>query len=356
MFNSIKIKNFRGIKDLTIKPLNKINIFVGDNMVGKTTILESIFIATNPNNPDLPFRTNRFRNIIVLETPQISSFFYNFETNNKVLIEMKSINYERKVEIIPKYTDFKITNGKKNEKTVSEFDAEVQSSTSLETNLVGLELNFNINEIKRKSSIAIFPSETQLHSDKDFLNNINGRFINTATLINANLASLFSIAVEKKKKSRIIEFLKFFKKTIADINLVKNNMILVEDEDFKERAVDINLYGSGFVRSLYIFLSFLNEGDDILLIDEIENGIHYSRQKILWKAIKLILENDNKKQLFISTHSSEMLKSLYDIAKEDNFLKMISLFRIEKINNISQSVYYSTKQFLNAIELNLETR
>ena len=47
MFNKIKIENFRGIKDLIIEPLNKINIFVGDNMVGKTAILDSLFIAIN---------------------------------------------------------------------------------------------------------------------------------------------------------------------------------------------------------------------------------------------------------------------------------------------------------------------
>ena len=58
MFKSIAIKNFRGIENLKLQNLNQVNIFVGENGVGKTTLLDAIFIGINPNNAELVFRTN----------------------------------------------------------------------------------------------------------------------------------------------------------------------------------------------------------------------------------------------------------------------------------------------------------
>ena len=42
MLKNIHIKNYRGIKDLEIKDFKKINLFVGDNGVGKSSILDYI--------------------------------------------------------------------------------------------------------------------------------------------------------------------------------------------------------------------------------------------------------------------------------------------------------------------------
>ncbi|WP_462136871.1 AAA family ATPase, partial [Candidatus Mycalebacterium sp.] len=45
-FKSIKIENFRGIESLKIDNLERINLFVGKNNCGKTTILESIYLLS----------------------------------------------------------------------------------------------------------------------------------------------------------------------------------------------------------------------------------------------------------------------------------------------------------------------
>jgi len=42
MYESIRIQNFRGLKDLTIENLGRVNLLVGANNVGKTSVLEAI--------------------------------------------------------------------------------------------------------------------------------------------------------------------------------------------------------------------------------------------------------------------------------------------------------------------------
>lgn len=50
-FKDITIKNFRGFDLLEINGFAKINLFVGANNVGKTSILEALFMLSGLTNP-----------------------------------------------------------------------------------------------------------------------------------------------------------------------------------------------------------------------------------------------------------------------------------------------------------------
>ncbi len=49
MIESVKITNFRCFKELSVQSLAPINLIVGDNGVGKTTLLEAVFLALCAN-------------------------------------------------------------------------------------------------------------------------------------------------------------------------------------------------------------------------------------------------------------------------------------------------------------------
>lgn len=48
MLHSLTLKNFRCFQNFTIEPLERINLIGGKNKVGKTSLLEAIFIFINP--------------------------------------------------------------------------------------------------------------------------------------------------------------------------------------------------------------------------------------------------------------------------------------------------------------------
>ena len=354
MFKSMKIKNFRGLSDLIIKPLKKINIFVGDNCTGKTSILDAIFISINPNNPNLIASTNFFRNIIGINREYLSSYYYNLDIDKEIIIELNNNKKNRILRIKPIVlkkgiiSDIDYNLSKVSEQKGIDF-------TGIETEVTGLSINFKIDKKDYESKIILYPDmPPRVEFDKDFVSDLNGRYLNNGTFNNSNIANIFSTIIQEKKKKQVIDFLRNFKSTIDDINLVENNIILVDDSEFT-KSIDINLYGNGLVKSLQIFESFLVKNEDILLIDEVENGLHFSKQKNIWEAI-IQLTKRNDKQTFITTHSSEMLKSLYEVAIKNNSLSLVSLFRLEKVDNKIQCINYSEEQFKNAIELNLETR
>ena len=53
MLNEFTIEAYRGLKNLELKDLKKVNIFVGPNNCGKTSILESIILSRLLDNTDL---------------------------------------------------------------------------------------------------------------------------------------------------------------------------------------------------------------------------------------------------------------------------------------------------------------
>ena len=61
MYHSFTIKNFRCFRDLTLEPLERVNLITGKNNVGKTALLEALWLHVGVNTPDLPLRLNMLR-------------------------------------------------------------------------------------------------------------------------------------------------------------------------------------------------------------------------------------------------------------------------------------------------------
>lgn len=93
MIKTIKITNFRGLKDLEIKDFKRFNIFVGENSCGKTSILEAIFMCYSQEEANSLIRIQNFRRTIVIPT-NLSSIFYNFDFLTPVKIHS---NYDKKI-------------------------------------------------------------------------------------------------------------------------------------------------------------------------------------------------------------------------------------------------------------------
>lgn len=51
--NELNIENYKGFETLQLNTLGRVNIFTGKNDVGKTSLLEAIYLLLGPTNPDL---------------------------------------------------------------------------------------------------------------------------------------------------------------------------------------------------------------------------------------------------------------------------------------------------------------
>ena len=84
IFNDLTIKNLRGINELKLDNFKQFNLIVGNNDVGKTTILEALYLCINPNNPALPLHVNAFRGITIIDNQYWKSLFLNYQLDNSI--------------------------------------------------------------------------------------------------------------------------------------------------------------------------------------------------------------------------------------------------------------------------------
>jgi len=162
-------------------------------------------------------------------------------------------------------------------------------------------------------------------------------------------------ALVRKKSDGIIDALREIEPSLQDIRLGTGK--IYADITDMERLAPINIMGDGIIKILAILVTILNMEDGILLIDEIENGLHYTALVSLWKAIFKMAREGNV-QLFIATHSYEciaaMTKVYRELGVEEGF---ISLFRIDRdTDNRHHALEYEVDTLLAGIEKEFEVR
>jgi hypothetical protein len=140
---------------------------------------------------------------------------------------------------------------------------------------------------------------------------------------------------------------------IAPVNRKSNASFRVK-LDGCNNPVSIGSMGDGIYRILGLALSIVNIKDGILLVDEIDTGLHYTAMNDMWKMIWQTA-NDLNVQVFATTHSNDCWKSLAELAGtlEDNN-DGIAIHRIEKERN--HSITYSAEEMIAALEDNYEVR
>ena len=121
-----------------------------------------------------------------------------------------------------------------------------------------------------------------------------------------DIIELFSEIVKNKREQEIFNILRIIEPHLKDLQLVDND--LMADVGFPQR-LPINVLGDGFRKVLRIILSIYEYSNGIVLIDEMDNGLHYSVMQKLWEAIFDAAEKYNV-QLFVTTHSIDLLRSL----------------------------------------------
>ncbi len=88
-----------------------------------------------------------------------------------------------------------------------------------------------------------------------------------------------------------------------------------------------------------LVLRIVNNENGIVLIDEIENGIHYTKHDAIWTLI-FNLAMDKNVQIFATTHSKEMMKSFDKVAMVNQTVeaKYIEIFKSARTNYIKSNV------------------
>ena len=222
----------------------------------------------------------------------------------------------------------------------------------------GLSIEFSISKSRGKkqtheSKIWLGKEKLESEPPKSYTETLKITFLAPMSL-RANMAARFSEILVRKQEEKILKILKTIEPRLVNLFIGAENKLYC-DMGFTT-LLPLNAAGDGLNNLLAIILAIYETSGGVVLIDEIENGLHYSTQEILWKAVfEAAIAFDV--QVFAATHSYENVKA-FSAAYEKLADKgdKIRLFRIENEKDKARPVDYNKEMIDMAIEKDWEVR
>jgi len=165
-------------------------------------------------------------------------------------------------------------------------------------------------------------------------------------------------------RERRILFEKGLRHILIDLDEVRPHKLL--DKELlgvvlkgSEKIYPITQFGDGLIRVMRILLGVIGSESGKIMIDEIESGIHFTRQKEYWKVIINLCHNYGV-QLFATTHSLECQQAFIE-ALEDSEMRQYqkdvrNISMIENKQGDVKAITYDFEQFEYALNIGFNTR
>ena len=354
-FKNIKIDNFRGIKHLEIDDFSRVNVFLGQNSSGKSSILECLLLTMGMSNPDLPQNINSIRARNYSGFADLSYMFPNGDIK-KVTPEMFAELFDgtkRHLKLGMTYVF--------DEKSPADNQQNGQiptSETKTFLNTLKMEFEVEANQAKSNYECSVTVNQQGLVTNKrmaeGYLEKNSVAFL-PADLAAGNPANDLVELAKRKKKDLVAKLLNKFDHRITAVEIL-NYMPYVEMEGI-DQLLSVNMMGDGLRRYLNIVAAAANPQNNIILIDEIDNGLHYSAYKKLWEAI-FALATETNKQIFVTTHSKETLYRLNEMLEENpDYQQSFRLYTIaDTLKQGHQAYKYTFEGLQGACENDVEMR
>ncbi len=356
MIQSVRIKNFKTFKDTQIDGFTKLNIITGGNNMGKSNLLEALYCLVGKSMHPCANITEVYDNIRKepLTTESKNLMFYGLDTEKEIQIvttldsnqtldlQIKFIASEnQKViesQIIPTAeqtqmsSQLNFTLKKNNEKIYNDHlnIAKIPNFPPI-PNQSGYNRqfkNFEPSQLQKllpfESAAIITPSDVARKRD---IMNHNAIHIMDPNIIRAMRKILDENQLEKELNERLNQF----DKSIQAIRFSANNQLKLKVKNIKEK-VPLSVFGDGLIKYLHIVSTFIANNAKTIYIDEVENGLHFSRMKLLLRCV-IDFINDNKDgnlQVFMTTHSQEFIEILDQVIREKDFAHQTKLFCLKQ--------------------------
>ena len=355
------IKNFRCFKDFSMDSFERINLIGGKNNVGKTTLLEALFLLLGMTNSSNILRINAWRGVETYDGDSASiretlwnHLFYNF--NNQATITINSelgiggqigVTLKQKAGVPTTLPFSKSSTGK----------AAVDSSEVL---VQALQIHYT--DVSGKT----YPVELQVDAQGRIL---PSPFVTAKSLFqgiihpalrhpsNQENAIRYGQLELNKAESHydLVPALKIIEPRLNRLStIVGASGPMIYGDIGLGRMLPLSMMGDGLVSLASLLLSISSASGGVVLIDEIENGLHYSVMMKFWQTIAEASRIFDT-QIFATTHSWDCIKAAHEAFQADG-LYDFRYHRLQKADEIVEAVTLDQNTLQTTIEAGWEIR
>ena len=321
---------------MTIEPLKQVNLITGQNNTGKTGVLEALvlLLGENDSNPQNQNTRHQLANLFRSVGGDYNENFWNWLFNNKSL--------DKTVEI------------------KASFDASQEGSFGIQ--LLKAQKPGSVRVDKAGNAVnpvSIGNSLCYKIGEKDSAD-LKPAIFSTLPSRPEQDAVDYQRVILKRRKKQVEKLLREIEPRLDAVEVLRignqnssASALIYADLGLSEMIPATQL-GQGFNRLLKIYSEILVEDAKVLLIDEIENGLHYSVMPVIWKGLFLAAKEFDV-QIFATTHSWECILAADEAARAgENY--DLALIRLDRVKEDIQATVIDEKSLFTAKELKWEMR
>jgi len=361
MLKDLTIENYRLFHKFTLDPIARVNLIVGTNNSGKSSLLEAIYLLAGKGSRSYLYEILHERDeitskTVVSESPgtisgyQPAHIFYGrqLETGRVVKIQSK----------LEKPTALTISFGETEEDgrglryRLLEFKCVQDGAEPVEQSLLVREdgLLFDPDGLFANPFLVPPPSFASPEQQVGF--------VTTNYLEYDELAKLWDNITLTPREDQVVESLRILEPDVERISFVSRQTfssgILLKLKG-EGNPIPLGSMGDGMRRVLAVAASLVSVENGILLVDEIDTGLYYGVLTDMWR---LILETSVKRnaQVFATTHSWDCVKSFQEALSEVADDELGRLIRLDPQDDHIQATSYSRDELTTAIQHGIEVR
>lgn len=372
MISSIRIEGYRGLEQFELKGLARLNLLVGTNNSGKTSVLEAIHLLSSNGDPaalwqmlwrrgerlppsvqavpDRPLR----RSPVELDVSHLF-FGHDAQAGRVISITAHEDALERSIEY-----------------SIAEIPREQSDLFSEEDGALGPRLGLSVdgrpkplvNLIPLTRSGGIYADTLDAPARRNRLRTTDpispALFITTESANGDELVSMWNKIALTPGEELVMNALQFLDSNIERIasqasgayfGLARGGFIVkLKGSD---QPVPIGSMGDGMWRMLAMAIAITQCQGGVLLVDEIDTGLHYTVMAKMWKLI-FNAAKQFRVQVFATTHSSDCVYSLAELLQDIDRDNSITLHRIEAGKR--RSIPYDSDEISVAAQRAIEVR
>ena len=352
MITDLEIQNFRGLRHVKFVDLKRVNLIVGGNDTGKTSILEALVLLLGDGAAlqQLPitFRTNQHRGQSVDHENDQENFwswlFYDRSFENEIRISA-GLTSQGRITVQTEREPDPHLGGKALQAVLTRNDSREKVQAVPRPGMPRHKLlqygqrQFAVTAANAPDGFRLAVLSTRAPNPVQDAENYN------------------QVALLADGERRIEEIMREVEPRVRRLRYAKlpgTTSPLIFVDIGLSRAVPATQMGQAFNRILHIYTHVMANQATVLLVDEIENGIFSESMPRIWKGLLALCERESI-QIFATTHSRKCVMSAHETEKERG-KQELSVQRLQIVKGNVEAVSLASPHLEMASDMGLEVR
>lgn len=347
MLTTLRVANYRSLTNLRIDELNRVNLISGQNNSGKTTLLESLLVLST-GHPEVTLHDSIVRGITSENLPPnaVPSILWkqifpshDMEARIEIDADHQSMNH---IGLAIELEHDEIVRRSVSGSTDARLDDESPHSTLLVKTTRGgedwerrMRVTDKEIQIERRTQPVLFPAFIVPAGRGDLKSD----------------AACLDYVKRTKQGHRVVDALRIVDTSLASLEVIsETGEPMIWADVGLPQLVPLPTVGEGMLRMCRFALGLVIARGGVLLVDEIENGIHHSMAGRVWQFI-VDTAAEMDVQVFATTHSYECVQAAESLHSDE-----LVFHRIEGTETGHRCVTYHSEHLGTAVSHGLEVR